>query len=92
MLASRTIPLGKYWMTGGAALPIDSEPVLEALSQMVPEKHQPVDGPGAVPLMIVRACLAGGAADYVSSQSTEVKRTTLRREPRWPGSKRRRRH
>ena len=90
-LATRTIPLGEYWMTGGAGLPINSKKaVLHALSRIESGKHKPLEGPGSVALLIVRTCLAAGVADYVTYESVERKPKKPRREPRWPGFKRRR--
>jgi len=71
-LATRTIPLGDYWMTGGAGLPINSKKaVLDALSRIESGKHKLLGGPGSVPLLIVRACLAAGVADYVRYENPE---------------------
>jgi hypothetical protein len=66
--ATRTIPLGEYWMTGGAGLPINSKKAaLDALARIAGGgKPQLPEGPGSVALWIVRACLAAGAADHVS--------------------------
>jgi hypothetical protein len=69
LLATRTIPLGGYWMMGGAALPMVAEQkdlVLDVL------KHERllVDGvitePHDATLLIVRACLESGAAENIS--------------------------
>ncbi len=53
-LATRTIPLGEYWMTGGAALPLIGETALEALARA----QRGSEPPHRVALSIVRACLA----------------------------------
>jgi hypothetical protein len=51
--ASRTIPLGEYWMTGGAALPINSKKaVLDAMSRIQSGKNKSIVGP-----VLVRAAL-----------------------------------
>ena len=64
-LATRTIPLGEYWMTGGAGLPISSKKsILDALRRMESEQYKPLEGPGGVALPVARACLAAGAAEY----------------------------
>jgi hypothetical protein len=90
-LATRTIPLGEYWMTDGAGLPINSKKaVLEALDRIATEKRKLPEGPGAVSLTIVRACLAAGAADYVVYEGADTKPARSWRQPRWPGFKRRR--
>jgi len=91
-LATRTLPLGEYWMTGGAGLPISSKKsILDALRRIESEHYKPLEGPGGVALSIARACLASGAADYITYQSTEASSTKPRPQPRWLGFKRRRR-
>jgi hypothetical protein len=90
-LATRTIPLGEYWMTGGAGLPITSKKaILQALSRVESQEHGSLKGPGSVALLIVRTCLAAGAADHVTYEGAEEKPRKPRREPRWPGFKRHR--
>ncbi|MDR3704092.1 MAG: hypothetical protein P4L56_30870 [Candidatus Sulfopaludibacter sp.] len=90
VLATRTIPLGEYWMSGGAALPVHTPSIIKhALRRPDNEGYESIETPG-VPLLIVRACLAAGAADYIRYEGTAGKLTKARREPRWPGSKRRR--
>jgi len=91
-VATRTIPLGEYWMTSGAGLPVSSkESILDALRRIDNEHHNPLAGPGGVTLSIARACLAAGAADYITYESLEPSTRKSRRQPRWPGFKRRRR-
>jgi hypothetical protein len=91
-LATRTIPLGEYWMTAGAGLPVSSkESILDALRGIDSERYKPLEGPGGMALSIARACLAAGAADYITYASMEANSRNPRRQPRWPGSKRRRR-
>ena len=89
-LATRTIPLGEYSMTSGAGLPINSEKTVQALSRIGSGKRDSREGPGSVPLLIVRACLAGGAGDYVKYQTPEPKSEKERRAARWLEFKRRR--
>jgi len=90
-LATRTIPLGEYWMTGGAGLPVSSKKsILDALRRIHSERYQPLEGPGGVAPSIARACLAAGAADYVTYASPDATSRKSRRQPRWPGFKRRR--
>jgi hypothetical protein len=96
-LATRTVCLGDYSMTGGAALPImsaDIEPILLAIDHAVTVES--CDGPSVIPTAIARACLKAGAAEYVEYADTEYTDTVVRRKerprmPSWPGSKRRRR-
>ena len=86
MLATRTIPLGEYWMTGGAGLPIYSNEVIrDTLSRTDREKRKWLESPGGLPLLIVRACLAGGAAEYIAYAGPEAKLKKSRRRPRWRG-------
>jgi hypothetical protein len=66
VFASRTIPLGEYWMTTGAGLPIHSKKTVQAAISRPGEKQLPL------PLAIVRACLAAGAADYVAYEDVEI--------------------
>ena len=86
-LATRTIPLGEFWMTGGAGLPINAD----TIERMKFSEHESVEGLGGVALMIVRSCLAAGAAEYIRYEGPGENPKKLRREPRWPGFKRRRR-
>jgi hypothetical protein len=90
-LATRTIPLGEYWMTGGAGLPVTSkESILQALRRMGNKDYQPLEGPGGVAISIASACLAAGAANYITYESPEDSPKKHRRLPGWPGFKRRR--
>jgi hypothetical protein len=92
-IATRTVPLGEYWMTGGAGLPIVSakaiEPALRQIGKLLTRDTR--DGPAAVPTLIVRACLEAGAAEHVGYADSEAKPKERPRMPRWPGSKRHRR-
>ena len=91
-LATRTIPLGEYWMTSGAGLPISSkESILDALRRIESEYAKPPQGPSGVALSIARACLAAGAANYITYESAEASPRKPRPQPRWQGFKRRRR-
>jgi hypothetical protein len=91
-IATRTIPLGEYSMTGGAGLPITSkEAIRGALRRFENEKGEPLEGARGVALSIARACLASGAADHIAYESTAASAKKPLRLPRWPGSKRRRR-
>jgi hypothetical protein len=90
-LATRTIPLGEYWMTAGAALPIHSaNAIQDALSRIESGNPKSLESSGSLALYMVRACLAAGAADYVTYQGTEGKARAPRRQPRWPRFKWRR--
>lgn len=64
-LATRTIPLGDYCMTTGAFLPIHSrETLLKAFSGRDSQKQELFERPGGIALLLVRACIAAGAADW----------------------------
>jgi hypothetical protein len=78
-LATRTISLGEYWMTGGAGLPISRKAFQLALSRLESRKHESLEGPGRVALLIVRACLAAGVAEYVTYEGAEGKSRKPRR-------------
>jgi hypothetical protein len=91
-IATRTIPLGEYWMTAGAGLPITSrEAIQHAFSRTDSGKHKLLEGPGGLALLIVRALLADGVADHVAYETVETQSRKSRIEPRFPGFKRRRR-
>ncbi|MGD0076907.1 MAG: hypothetical protein ABSD31_21665 [Candidatus Binataceae bacterium] len=80
--ATRTIPLGEYWMTSGAGLPINSKKtVLDALKRSASGNPKLLEGPGSVALWIVRACLAAGAADHVSYEGAAAEPGKSRRRP-----------
>jgi hypothetical protein len=82
-LATRTLPLGEYWMTSGAGLPINSKKTaLDALAQIAGGKPQLLKGPGSVALLIVRTCLAAGAADHMSYANLAAKPEKSHRRPR----------
>jgi hypothetical protein len=89
LLGARTISLGDYAMTCGGALPIDKETAIHALSGLV-HGAQSIGGASSIAVQIVRACLAAGVADYVAYANPETSKRP-RREPRFPGFKRRRR-
>jgi len=80
--ATRTIPLGEYWMTSGAGLPMNSKKVaLDALNRIASGKPKLREGSGSVVLWIVRACLATGAAGQVSYASAAAPPGKSRRRP-----------
>ena len=64
--ATRVVPMGDYWVTGGALLPIDREvPLEEAFEKIGGDNLDRPEGPSGVSIPIIRACLAAGAADRV---------------------------
>jgi hypothetical protein len=78
MLATRTMPLGEYWMTGGAALPVNNpKAVRRALDGVEDRERKSFEDPDSVALFVVRACLATGAAGHIRYEGGE-------REPRKP--------
>jgi hypothetical protein len=78
--ATRTIPLGEYWMTSGAGLPINSKAAMQdVLERIESGKQNLAAGPGSLPLLIVRTCLAAGAAQYVAYESAEKRSGPARR-------------
>jgi len=82
--ATRTIPLGEYWMTSGAGLPITSKKtLLHALSRIESEKSKSLEAPGSVALWVVRVCLSAGAAGHVTYASAAAKSPEPRRRTRW---------
>jgi hypothetical protein len=86
-LATRTIPLGEYWMTGGAGLPMSSEEsVLDAVRQ-IRAYSKPAQGAGGIALTVAAACLAAGAAKHVAYESAAASPGKPRRRSRWPVSK-----
>ena len=91
VLATRTLPLGEYWMGTGAALPLDSETdIVGSLKRVQKEFGDSIDEAAIVPISIVRACLDAGAAERIAYAGPQQP-AKLRHEPRWPGSKRRKR-
>ncbi len=69
-LATRIIPIGEFWMTSGAILPMDGNAVEGFLIDMLHEDYHmtSVDDALETPefvLAVVRSCLKSGAADLV---------------------------
>lgn len=64
--ATRTLSLGEYCMTSGAALPLHKAAVPHLLNLVAKATRRGAAGPGKIPLLIVRACLAAGAADHIA--------------------------
>ena len=60
-LATRTLPLGDYWITTGAALPIDSD-TARKMRSTTPKWRE---GQRGLALSLVRTCLAAGAAEHI---------------------------
>lgn len=84
VIATRTIPLGEYWMTGGAALPINStKAVADAIRRIEDGKEEMPEVPGGLSLWFVRTCLAAGAADHISYKTGGASSSKPRHLPRW---------
>ncbi|HXJ94317.1 MAG TPA: SEC-C metal-binding domain-containing protein [Terriglobia bacterium] len=73
ILASRTVPIGPYWMTTGAALPITDREAGRAVISQVEEFTRDGISPRArgVSLAITRTCLDAGAAEYILYEDPE---------------------
>ena len=74
LFASRIVPLGGYWMTGGAGLPLESE-VRQTLFRCLEAEGVLVDGKitdrRRLARMATRACLKAGAAGRVRYEDPE---------------------
>jgi len=75
LLAARTVPLGDYWMTTGAALPIDDretgEMVLKAIERGKLFEDTTSAGEHKLATAIIRACLDSGAAEHVRYEGAD---------------------
>jgi len=76
VLATRTIPLGEYWMTAGTGLPITRPEIMKDAQRQFMERAGPDSllSPADLSLGIVRACLDAGAAERVRYQIPKAKR------------------
>jgi len=84
-LATRTIPIGEFWMSGGGALPLTNKAsALQALSELKMDNHKIFSGPGGRALLIVRSCLEAGVAGHVRYESLSEPSPAPTRSPRWP--------
>lgn len=67
--ATRTIPLGQFWMTGGAALPTDRTTIEDAIDRLK-KRRLLVDGnftdPHKAALILVRKLLEDGASQHIA--------------------------
>lgn len=91
-IATRTVPFGDYWITTGAALPIpSSKTVAYAFRGIERESLASVLRSGVLPLRMVRACLAAGAAEYIQYDDFSGKSRPPQRQYNWPRTKKRRR-
>ena len=87
-VATRTLPIDEYWVTGGAGLPIDKEtPIDEARRQLERDYPDLVEAPDGMALPIVRACLAAGAGDRVRYEGAGTRPMKPRRIGHLPPKK-----
>jgi len=72
--ATRTIPLGQFWMTGGAALPTGRTTIEDAIDRLK-KRRLLVDGkftdPHKAALILVRRLLEDGASQHIAYEDTE---------------------
>lgn len=80
-LATRTIPLGEYWMTGGAGLPVQPSKAFRAALKRI-EENPPELPEFGFGLLVVRAALECGAADNVGYAGTGSLPKKRRIEPK----------
>ncbi len=75
LLATRTIPLGRYWMTTGAPLPIGDRRTGEVILRKLKEEKLLEDtspaGEHKLALAVIRACLVCGAGEHVRYEGPE---------------------
>ncbi len=75
--ATRTIPLGQFWMTGGAGLPTGTEAikiVMDRLSKQRLLEEGRFTDPHKVALVFVRTLLESGASQHVAYETVENQR------------------
>jgi hypothetical protein len=74
---TRTIPLGRFWMTGGAVLPTGSEAIKAAIDRLTQERlveKGRFTDPHQTALVFVRTLLESGASQHVAYESVENQR------------------
>src|SRR5260370_22932684 len=75
--ATRTIPLGQFWMTGGAGLPTGSEAIKNAIDRLTKQRlveEGRLTDPHKVALVFVRTLLDSRASQHVSYDTMESQR------------------
>ena len=81
VLATRTIPLGEYWMTGGAGVPVQpSKEFCAALKRI--KENPPELAEYGFGLLVVRAALDCGAADNIRYAGASAPPKKRRIEPK----------
>lgn len=77
--ATRTIPLGQFWMTGGAALPADSDGIHKAILDLARHRSSSsgefID-PHTMALTFVRTLLDAGSMERIAYESIKRKKRT----------------
>ena len=77
--ATRTIPLGQFWITGGAALPAGRTTIEDAIDRLKNQRLL-VDGkftdPHKAALLLVRRLLEDGASQHIAYEGMEDHRKT----------------
>ena len=72
--ATRTIPLGQFWITGGAALPAGRTTIEDAIDRLKNQRLL-VDGkftdPHKAALLLVRRLLEDGASQHIAYEEME---------------------
>ena len=72
--ATRTLPLGQFWMTGGAGLPTGSKAIKIAMDRLTKQRLLE-DGkftdPHKVDLVFVRTLLESGASQHIAYKTVE---------------------
>ena len=80
--ATRTLPLGQFWMTGGAGLPAGGEAIKKAINRLT--KQRPMeDGstdPHKMALVFVRTLLESGASQHIAYETVENRGRQSHRE------------
>jgi len=75
--ATRTIPLGQFWMTGGAGLPTGSEAIKVAIDRLTKQRlveEGRFTDPHKVALVFVRTLLESGASKRAAYEGVENQR------------------
>jgi hypothetical protein len=91
-MASRTLPVEDYWITGGAPLPFrEGLPIEQAFEQLGRDYPDLIMGQDGRALAVVRACLADGAAEHVRFEGSDRGSVKRQRTGHLPPKKPRRR-
>lgn len=84
-VVTRTVPIGDFWMTTGAALPTMPHDVrAEDICELARGTTAPANGAGGPALAVIRLCLSAGAASNVRYEDPVVEG---RRKHKGPSTK-----